>query len=123
MASFISIKEAMDKGAGEVSIRGWIYRERGSNKIKFIVLRDSTQTIQCIIKKETVGEELFAIADKLEIEASLELTGTIKKDERAPTGYEIDVSSFNVIGDSHEYPITKDQSTEFLLDKRYLPFY
>ena len=37
-----SIQEAIDKGKGEVNIRGWVYRERGSNKFKFIVLRDST---------------------------------------------------------------------------------
>lgn len=117
---FLSIKEAMDKASGKVSIRGWIYRERGSSKFKFIVLRDSSQIIQCVIKKETVGDEKFDIADKLQVETSIELHGIIKKDERAPTGYEIQVDDFTVIGESHDYPIAKDQSVEFLADKRHL---
>ena len=45
----MSIKQAMEKGKGKVQIRGWIYRERGSSKLKFVVLRDSTGIIQCVI--------------------------------------------------------------------------
>jgi len=120
LMKFLSIQEAMKQGAGEVAVRGWVYRERGSSKIKFVVLRDSTNIIQCVVEKTVVGEEKFAIADKLQIEASLTVTGTIKKDERAPSGYEISVSDFEVIGESHEFPIQKDQSVEFLLDKRHL---
>ena len=117
---FISIKDAMKKGEGEVSIRGWVYRERGSAKLKFIILRDVTGTIQCVIEKAIVGEEKFQIADKLQIEASMTITGTIKKDERAPTGYEISVKDFELIGESKEFPIQKDQSVEFLADNRHL---
>ncbi|MBW2982379.1 asparagine--tRNA ligase [Candidatus Woesearchaeota archaeon] len=117
---YLSIQEAMDKGKGEVNIRGWVYRERGSSKIKFIVLRDSTNIIQCVIAKQDVGEKKFAIADKVQVETSMTLTGEIKKDDRAPTGYEILVKDFEVIGESDKYPITKDQSVEFLADKRHL---
>ena len=67
----VSIKQAMEKGKGKVQIRGWIYRERGSSKLKFVVLRDSTDIIQCVIKKDKVGDKLFKIADKLQIEASI----------------------------------------------------
>ncbi len=117
---YLSIKEAMKKGSGKVSIRGWVYRERGSSKLKFIVLRDAESTIQCVIEKSKLGEEKFKIADKLQVEASMTITGEIKKDERAPTGYEINVEDFKVIGECDKFPITKDQSTEFLLDKRHL---
>ncbi len=117
---FISIKEAMKKGSGKVSIRGWIYRERGSNKMKFLVIRDMDQIIQCVVKKDKFDNEKFKKADKLKIEASLELTGIIKKDERAPTGYEIDVDDFKIIGECEDFPIGKDQSSEFLLDNRHL---
>jgi len=120
VTKFISIQEAMKKGKGKVAVRGWCYRERGSNKLKFIVLRDHTNTIQCVIEKAKVGEDKFKVADKLQIEASLAVKGEIRKDKRAPTGYEISVDDFEVIGESHKYPISKDQSTEFLLDKRHL---
>jgi asparaginyl-tRNA synthetase len=117
---FISINEAMNQGSGKVAIRGWVYRERGSSKYKFIVMRDSTNTIQCVIDKNTVGDEKFAIADKVQIEAALEVYGEIKKDERAPTGYEIHVDNFKVIGECDTFPIAKDQSVEFLADNRHL---
>ena len=100
MADFLSIQEAMKKGKGDVSIRGWIYRERGSNKLKFIILRDSTNLIQCVLSKKDIGEEKFAIVDKVQVETSMEIHGTVKKDDRAPTGYEIQVKDFVVIGDS-----------------------
>ena len=117
---FISINEAIKKGSGKVSIRGWVYRERGSNKFKFLVIRDAENIIQCVIKKEKFDEAKFAQADKLQIECCLELSGTIKADKRAPTGFEIDVDDFNVVGWCDKYPITKDQSSEFLLDNRHL---
>jgi len=120
MKKYLSIKEAMKKGSGEVSIRGWVYRERGSSKIKFIVLRDSSNIIQCVIAKQDVGDKKFKIADKVQVETSMSITGSIKKDKRAPTGYEILVKDFEVIGDSDTYPITKDKSVDFLADKRHL---
>lgn len=110
----------MKKGSGEVNIRGWVYRERGSSKIKFIVLRDSTNIIQCVIAKQDVGDKKFKIADKIQVETSMSITGKIKKDKRAPTGHEILVKDFEVIGESDTYPITKDKSVDFLADKRHL---
>lgn len=118
--AFLTIKEAMAQGSGTVSVRGWVYRERGSAKVKFIVLRDGTDILQCVIKPDTVGDEAFATADKLQIEASLEVHGDIKADERAPSGYELQVKEFTVVGESDTFPITKDQSPEFLMEKRHL---
>ncbi len=120
MANYLSIKEAMQQGNGSVSIHGWVWRERGSNQLKFLVLRDSTNIIQCVIEKKVVGEEKFAVADKIQIEASIEVHGTIKTEPRAPSGFEIAVKDFNVVGECDTYPITKDQSPEFLLDMRHL---
>lgn len=120
MTKFISIQGAMNQGEGEVSIRSWVHRERGSNKIKFIVLRDTTNVIQCVIDKNIVGEEKFKIAKDTQVETSLTITGEIKKEPRAPTGYEVHVKNFEIIGKSDTFPITKDQSPEFLLDNRHL---
>lgn len=117
---FITIQEALDKEKGEVNIRGWVYRERGSAKVKFVVLRDGTNIVQCVIKKESVGDEMFKTADSIQIETSMSIRGIIKKDERAPTGYEVEVKEFKIIGECNKFPITKDQSPEFLLDIRHL---
>ncbi|MBU1198511.1 MAG: asparagine--tRNA ligase [Nanoarchaeota archaeon] len=117
---FISIKEAMKKGSGKVSVRGWVHRERGSNKFKFIVLRDATDLMQCVIKKEKFDEKKFEEADKLQVECSMYITGTIKADKRAPTGFEIEVDDFTVIGWSDSFPLQADQSREFMDDNRHL---
>lgn len=118
--AYISIQQAMDKGKGEIQVRGWVYRERGSNKLKFIVLRDSSNMIQCVIERAVIGEERFAAIDKIQIEASMEVTGEIKEDKRAPTGYEIAVKSFNIVGTSENFPVKEGQNREFLDDNRHL---
>ena len=120
MTKFQQIQEAMDQGSGKVAVRGWIYRERGSSKLKFVVLRDSTNIIQCVIDKSVVGEDKFQIIKKAQIETSMTIFGEIKKEERAPSGYEIHVKDFEVIGTSDTFPIGRDQSPEFLLDNRHL---
>ena len=63
-------------------------------KIVFIVLRDESNIIQCVISKQK-NPELFEEAEKLTIESSIKVSGELKKDERAPTGYEIAVSDLD----------------------------
>jgi asparaginyl-tRNA synthetase len=117
---YITVQEALTKGSGEVSLHGWVHRERGSKQLKFIVLRDSSEIIQCILKSEDFDEKTWDVIDKIQIEASVELKGIIVKDERAPTGYELKVSKFTLVGDSHEFPIQKDVSREHLAEQRHL---
>ncbi|MFH1327157.1 MAG: asparagine--tRNA ligase [archaeon] len=116
---FLSISSAMKKGSGKVSVRGWIYRSRGSNKMKFIILRDVSNIIQCVLDRKKF-EKQWADIDRFQIESSIEIEGFIKKDQRAPTGYEIEVSGFKIIGESDEFPINKDSTEGVLADKRHL---
>ncbi|MDP1694503.1 MAG: asparagine--tRNA ligase [Candidatus Woesearchaeota archaeon] len=118
--TFISIQEALTKGKGTVAIRGWIYRERGSNEFKFIVVRDSSNIIQCVFKKEKFSPEDWDELDKLTVESSMTVEGILKEDKRAPTGYELQAEKFTVVQRAEPFPITKDQSAEFLLDVRHL---
>ena len=119
MASFISITEAMKKGSGKVAVRGWVYRQRGSNKMKFIILRDSTDIIQCVLDRKDF-EKHWGEIDSIQIEASVEIEGTIKEDKRAPTGFEIKADNFKLVGESKEFPIQKDLNEELLGDRRHL---
>ena len=116
---YISIQEAMKQGKGTVSIRGWVHRERGSNKLKFVILRDSSNIIQCVFER-TKFEKLWDEIDHLQVESSIEVSGEIKEDARAPSGYEIQANEFRLIGKSENFPISKDQSVEFLADNRHL---
>lgn len=117
---FTSIKDAMKKGIGTVHLRGWCYRSRGSNALRFIILRDSTDIIQCVVEKDKVTQASWDDALKIDIEASLELEGEIVEDKRAPTGYEVKVKEIKLIGESVGWPIQKDQSTELLADLKHL---
>lgn len=114
-----TVAEAISKGKGKVSLRGWVYRIRSSNRFVFAVLRDHTDIIQCVVRGET-HPELFELAKTLTMESSVMLSGEISEDKRAPTGYEILVDNLQIVQVAEPFPITRDQSPEFLLDQRHL---
>jgi asparaginyl-tRNA synthetase len=101
----------------EVRLQGWIYRTRSGKGISFVVLRDSSGIVQCVVKKDVKG---FDEAQKALVESSVVVTGKVSKDERAPGGYEVQATGFDVIGPADIFPIKKDQSPELLLDNRHL---
>src|SRR6478672_10644175 len=104
-----------------VTIRGWLHNRRSSGKIHFLQVRDGTGFIQAIMSKAAVGEELFKAADHLAQETSIILTGTVRVDKRAPSGFEIDVKHLEVVGEAHDYPITpKEHGVDYLMDRRHL---
>ena len=108
--------------AGEhVTIKGWLHNRRSSGKIHFLILRDGSGFVQAVMSKAAVGEELFKAADHLSQETSVIVTGTVRADTRAPSGYEIDVKELEVVGPSHDFPITpKEHGVDYLLDRRHL---
>jgi asparaginyl-tRNA synthetase len=117
--ALVKIREVLD-GRHEdkkVAIRGWVYRKREGKKLIFLLVRDSTGFIQCTIKK---GSSAWNEAERLTIESSLMLEGTAKPDNRAPGGYEIAAGSISIIGSAELFPITKDQSEQFIRDIRHL---
>src|SRR5207342_1734939 len=105
----------------DVTIKGWLHNRRSSGKIHFLILRDGTGSIQAVMSKAAVGEEAFKAADHLSQETSIIVTGTARADSRAPSGFEIDVARYEIVGPSHEYPITpKEHGVDYLLDRRHL---
>jgi asparaginyl-tRNA synthetase len=74
-----------------------------------------------VMSKAAVGDEMFKAADHLSQETSVIVSGTARADTRAPGGYEIDVKTLEVVGESHDFPITpKEHGVDFLLDRRHL---
>jgi asparaginyl-tRNA synthetase len=114
--------EDIGSHAGEdVTIKGWLHNRRSSGKIHFLILRDGSGFVQGVMSKAAVGEELFKAADHLSQETSVIVTGTVRADTRAPSGYEIDVKQLDVVGPSHDFPITpKEHGVDYLLDRRHL---
>ncbi|NLT65811.1 MAG: asparagine--tRNA ligase [Acidobacteria bacterium] len=105
----------------EVTVRGWVYNKRSSGKLQFILLRDGTGIIQCVAFKGNFSPEQFEALDRLTQESSVEITGKVRKDSRARGGYELDVTGFNIIQVTENYPITpKEHGTAFLMENRHL---
>lgn len=117
---YISIEEALKKKKGSVALHGWVHREAKMKEKVFIVLRDSSNLIQCVIKKDAVSDKEWLTVNKVLVESSIEFEGTLRQDSRAPTGYEVDVSKLNVVGYAEQFPITKEINEELLLDRRHL---
>jgi len=105
----------------EVTLKGWLYNKRSSGKLQFLMLRDGTGLVQCVVFKGNVSDDIFNAAKKLTQESSIEITGTVKKDERQVGGHEVDVIDLKVISIAEKYPITpKEHGIEFLIDHRHL---
>jgi len=103
-----------------VSVRGWIYRTRSSGNIVFAILRDTSGLLQATVKRGNLPDPEFDDAEKALIESSVQVEGIVKEDKRAPGGYELQVTGFQVVHFAEPFPIVKDQSPEFLLDQRHL---
>ncbi len=105
----------------EVTIKGWLYNKTDKGKLHFLMIRDGTGVIQAVVFQNNVSSHVFEETDKLTQESSLMVTGTIKKDDRAPGGYEMDVNHLEIVQIAQPYPITpKEHGTAFLMEHRHL---
>ena len=114
--------EALSAFEGQtVTLRGWVQNRRDSKGIVFLVLRDGSGFVQCVVLEEKIGEETFDRVKRLGLESALQLTGNVKKDERQVGGYEIEVDTLEIYSEAEEYPIgKKEHGVEFLMDRRHL---
>jgi len=114
--------ETLGEHAGKtVRLRGWLRNSRSSGKIQFLEVRDGTGAIQAVVLKNRVSPEEFEAARRMGQESSLEVTGEVREDPRAPGGYEMAVTALTVVHEAQEFPITpKEHGTDFLMDHRHL---
>jgi asparaginyl-tRNA synthetase len=105
-----------------VTLRGWVTHQRSSGKVAFVVLRDGTGVVQGVVAKNAVEPETWETFGRLTLETSLEATGEVRADARAPGGYELAVRALAIVGPSPlDYPIQpKEHGVDFLLDHRHL---
>jgi len=118
---FTHIENLPDHVDEEVTLKGWLHNKRGSGGIKFLILRDGSGFVQCVAPQDEVDAESWAVADDVSQEAAIAVTGTVSQDDRAPGGYEIQVSEVRLVGASGGYPITpKEHGIDFLMNHRHL---
>jgi len=114
--------EELARLAGQtVAVRGWVVTTRSSGKIAFAVVRDGTGIMQAVLSKKDVSPDVWDAFGKLTQETSLEVTGVVRVEPRAPGGVELQAADLRIIGSSPDFPITpKEHGTAFLFEHRHL---
>ncbi len=119
----IRIEEAAEYEGREVTLQGWLYNMREAGKLLFPQFRDGTGLMQGVVSQQQ-APEAFAAFKNLTQESSLEVTGRVRSDARAPGGCELDITAVRIlqrVPESTPYPIQlKEHGVDFLLDHRHL---
>jgi asparaginyl-tRNA synthetase len=121
----IATISSLSAHAGErVTLRGWLYNMRSSGKLLFPTFRDGTGTIQGIVPKAAVPPEVFDRVKSLTQESSVIVTGRVRADARAPSGFELDVEDAEIVHlvpETTPFPISpKEHGVDFLMEHRHL---
>ncbi len=118
---YARIVELRDHVGQTAAVRGWVSTTRSSGKIAFLVLRDGTGLVQCVLSKHEVSDDVWQTFQTLTQETSVAITGTVREEPRSPGGYELGVSGLGVLGPSPDFPITpKEHGTQYLFEHRHL---
>ncbi|MFW6249936.1 MAG: aspartate--tRNA(Asn) ligase [Alkalispirochaetaceae bacterium] len=89
----------------EVTVQGWVHRIRELGGISFVLLRDRSGMVQIVYEG---GVEFTQ-------ESVISVTGTAAKNEKAPTGYEVQQRSTELLAKAApELPISVNQDPEKL---------
>jgi asparaginyl-tRNA synthetase len=120
----VEIRNISAHAGQDVVIQGWLYNLRESGKLLFPQFRDGSGVIQGVVVKSDVPPEVFESVKGLTQESSVRVKGKARADQRAPSGFELDVSGIEVlqrVPPEHPYPITlKEHGVDFLMDHRHL---
>ncbi len=122
MSGYTEVAALSEHAGAEVTVAGWVETVRVHGKVAFVVVRDGTGLLQCVLLKKSVGEDLWELGTTgLTQESTVAVTGTVKPDERAPGGNELQVTHLDCLHQAEEYPIQpKEHGVEFLMDHRHL---
>ena len=117
----VDINKLGDHVGEVVTLQGWVETTRGHGKVAFVVARDGTGTVQCVLVRDSVDGATWELYESLNQEALVSIKGKVKEDVRAPGGYEIEIHDLELIATADDYPIQrKDHGVDFLLDHRHL---
>ena len=121
MDDVLRIKDLPNRTGETITLRAWVERTRSSGKIAFVVLRDGTGYLQCVVPKNEVDATVWEAVKTLTQETSVQVTGGVRADARSPGGVELGLRELEVIGESVDFPITpKEHGTAFLFEHRHL---
>ena len=75
-----SIEQLKNYIGQQVTLSGWMYKNRPSGKVQFLMLRDGSGLCQCIIERDNLSDDLFGQIKHLGQESSLSVTGQIREE-------------------------------------------
>jgi len=118
---WVRVCDLREHAGREVQLKGWVFHHRRKGRLQFLVLRDGSGVAQCVLVRDEVPAELFEALKHVPQESSLELSGTVRPDERAPGGAELTVAGGRIVQAAEPYPITpKEHGPGFLMEHRHL---
>jgi asparaginyl-tRNA synthetase len=118
---FVYVRELAHHVGERVALQGWVAGKRSSGKVRFLVLRDGSGWLQCVAFVKDVSPEVFERMDRIPLESSMRVEGTVRNDDRAPGGYELSLHDLTILHEAAEYPVQpKEHGVEFLFDHRHL---
>ena len=121
MSQTVEIRDLGSHVGTEITILGWVESTRAHGKVAFVDVRDGTGSVQGVVVKKEVAPEVWDRHAALTQETAIALTGAVRAEPRAPSGYELGVTGLEIVGASVDYPIQpKEHGVDFLLDHRHL---
>ena len=115
------VRDLTQRVGSAVTLKGWVYNQRSSGKLRFLILRDGSGWVQVVVAKAEVDEASFAAAEAATQESSLVVTGMVRADARAEGGVEVGATSVVLVQRAEEYPISKkEHGSAFLMEHRHL---
>ncbi|CAN6674924.1 asparagine--tRNA ligase, cytoplasmic [Trichomonascus vanleenenianus] len=125
-AQKIKILKGAEFREKRVVTQGWIHRLRVQKGLVFIVLRDGTGYLQCVLSGDLANAHQTSTLTR---ETTVALYGTLKEvpeGKSAPGGHELVVDYYEIIGlaphgdDAFSNKIAEDTDPSILLDQRHL---
>ena len=121
MTSHVSIERLLEHVGDQVTLKGWLHNKRGSKALFFLILRDGSGLVQCVVNEGDVSGASWAAASDATHESALEIFGVVGEDDRQLGGCEVQVLEIRLVSLAEEYPITpKAHGVEFLMNHRHL---
>ena len=101
------ITPEMSLNQSPVTICGWAHEIRDLGGITFLIVRDREGLVQVTLFKKTIDKNVLETAKNISRESVVAVTGNIKKEAKAPNGYELIPTEIKVLGKA-ESPLPMD---------------
>ncbi len=83
----------------KIKVEGWVYRIRKLKEITFLILRDRSGLVQCVVDNKSIN------IDNISLESVVSVFGIVKESKNALNPFEILIEEIKVVSMAEELPI------------------